>query len=154
MRAHACRAAPARPASSAALPEYRRPGPVPSRGAPTVAPSPAEPAEDAKLARGRPPRSRRQLHHASAVERERAADDELVQTRPREPQRVGPGVERHLDERGRGQDGHALDPVIGKIRGRLAVEPGLVRGLCGGEAAGEQRVATPGRGRDLAGREA
>ena len=53
-----------------------------------------------------------------------------------------------------GQDRHALDPVIREIRGRLAVEPGLVRGLCGGEAAGEKRVTAPGRGRDLAGRQA
>ena len=73
---------------------------------------------------------------------------------PREPQRVGPGVERHLDERGGGQDGHALDPVIGEIRGRLAVEPGLVRGLRGGQAAREERVTAAGRGRDLAGRQA
>ena len=143
MRARTCRASTA--CRRGRLP-FRIVGPQPCRRVkhPRLATVARRAAEDAKLAEvGRLARDG-QLHHASVIERERPADDELVQTRPREPQRVGPGVERHLDERGGGQDGHALDPVIREIRGRLAVEPGLVRGLRGGEAAREKRVTAPG----------
>jgi hypothetical protein len=99
------------------------------------------PAEEAQRAAVGSVTGDRQLHHAPAVERQRRADDELVESGRREAQDVAPCVQCHLDERGRGQQRRAVDDVLGEVGRRLAIEPRLVRGLGGGQPTREERVA-------------